>query len=114
MVKCNTREYAAICVDMEGISTSKKEKKRATLETQHGFSTVNATRMMMDCRRNFLRISAYGNLDRNRLWSLNLLCLVETPITIFEQYFRFDANLRINFPFFRNGKRDLLLLDITA
>ena len=64
--------------------------------------------MMMDCRRNFLRISAYGNLDRNRLWPLNLLCLVETPITIFEQYFRFDADLRINFPFFSEREKGLV------
>ena len=29
MVKCNTREYVAICVDMEVISTSKKRRKES-------------------------------------------------------------------------------------
>ena len=103
MVKCNTREYAAICVDMEGILTSKKEERE--LHSKHN----------MAFQRSMLREWWWtvGEIFCE-FWPLNLLCLVETPITIFEQYFRFDANLEINFPFFRNGKRDLLLLDITA
>ena len=36
MVKCNTREYAAICVDMEGISTSKKEERE--LHSKHNMA----------------------------------------------------------------------------
>ena len=36
MVKCNTREYAAICVDMEGISNSKKEERE--LHSKHNMA----------------------------------------------------------------------------
>ena len=61
-------------------------------------SKCNDTRIMMDCRR-------------NTLWPLNLLSQVRTPITIGEQYFRSDANYD-KFSFFRNGKRDLSLLDM--
>ena len=74
-------------------------------------SKCNDTRIMMDCRRYFQRTRAYSNFDRNTLWPLNLLSLVGTPITIGEQYFRSDANYD-KFSFFRNGKRDLSLLDM--
>ena len=57
-IKCNSREYVAICVDTEGASTSKKGGKRsgrgrrAILETTQFFNNrypkSNATRMM-DC-----------------------------------------------------------------
>ena len=66
---------------------------------------------MMDCGRYFSLTSAYGNFDRNRVWPLNLLSLVETPIIIGEQYFRFDANCEEMF-FFQSGKKDLSLLDM--
>ena len=59
----------------------------------------------MDCGRYFSLTSAYGNFDRNRVWPLNLLSLVETPIIIGEQYFRFDANCEEMFFFPERQKR---------
>lgn len=56
-------------------------------------------REIMDFRRYFLQTSAYRNFDGNRLWPLNLLCPVETSITIGEQYFRYDANCKEIFLF---------------
>ena len=61
-------------------------------------------REMMDFRRYFSQTSAYRNFDGNRLWPLNLLCPVETSITIGEQYFRYDANCKEIFLFSERQK----------
>ena len=94
-VKCNTREYVAICVYIKVLQPEKIGGKRSgrgrrvTLEAQHSFSKIDARSAMlcelMDCQRYFSRTSAYGNLNRNKLWPLNLFSLVGTPITISEQ-----------------------------
>ena len=93
-VKCSTREYVAICVYIKLLQPEKIGGKRSgrgrrvTLETQHSFSKIDARsamlRELMDRQRYFSRTSAYGSLDRNRLWPLNLFSLVGTPITISE------------------------------
>ena len=93
-VKCNTREYVAICVYIKVLQPAEIGGKRSgreirvTLEAQHSFSKIDARsamlRELMDRQRYFSRTSAYGNLDRNRLWPLNLFSLVGTPITISE------------------------------
>ena len=71
-------------------------------------------REIMDFRRYFSQTSAYRNFDGNRLWPLNLLCPVETSITISEQYFRYDASCKEIF-LFSERQRELSLLDrITA
>ena len=44
---------------------------------------------MKVCRRDFSRINACDNFDRNRLWPLHLLSEEETPITIIKQYLIF-------------------------
>lgn len=61
-------------------------------------------REIMDFRRYFSQTSAYRNFDGNRLWPLNLLCPVETSITISEQYFRYDANCKEIFLFSERQK----------
>ena len=69
-MKCNSREYVANCVHMEGASTSKKRRRevRQRKESytgnntpfQNRYSKYNATRIMMDDRRYFSRTSASG------------------------------------------------------
>ena len=57
-MKCNSREYVANCVYMEGASTSKKRRREVRQRK------YNATRIMMDDRRYFSRTSASGNFNR--------------------------------------------------
>ena len=74
-MKCNSREYVANCVYMEGASTSKKRRRevRQRKESytgnntpfQNRYSKYNATRIMMDDRRYFSRTSASGNFNRH-------------------------------------------------
>ena len=74
-MKCNSREYVANCVHMEGASTSKKEEERGQAKEgelhwkQHTlsnrYSKYNAARIMMDDRRYFSRTSASGNFNRH-------------------------------------------------
>ena len=74
-MKCNSREYVANCVHMEGASTSKKRRRevRQRKESytgnnapfQNRYSKYNATRIMMDDRRYFSRTSAFGNFNRH-------------------------------------------------
>lgn len=103
--KCNSCEYAAICVDLEGTPSSKKKRKEVrqrkefyTKNTTHffndRFSKCNATQMM-DFRRYFSQTSACRNFDRNLLWPLILLCLVETSITISDKKCKLQRTERL-------------------
>ena len=117
----NTREYVAMCVNMEGTSSSKRRRKEVrqrkecyTRNTTHLFTIDSRSAMlheMMDFRRYFSRTSAYSSFDKNRLWPLNLFSLVGTSITISEQYFRSNANCEEIFLFPERQKK-LSLLDI--
>ena len=82
-------------------------ERRVTLETQHSFSKIDARsamlRELMDRQRYFLRTSAYGNLDRKRLWSLNLFSLVN-PYNYQRAIVLLRCEQRGNYPVFVTAK----------
>ena len=67
--------------------------------------------MMMDCGRYFSLTSAYGNFDRNRVWPLNLLSLVET-LSLSVNNISASMQTAKKCSFFQSGKKDLSLLDM--
>ena len=99
----NTREYAAICVDMEGASTSKERRKeirrgRTKGKTQPGFQ---GSMLQVQCHTNddglFVVVSPNKHPPQ--------LHASRNPYHYLWTIFPLQCKLWINFPFFQNGKR---------
>ena len=93
---------------MEGASTSRKRRKEVRQRKESctmsqlfidPLSKCNAMQMTMGCLWYFLQTNTISNFNRSRVWPLNLLSLVGTPMAISEQYFHSDANCKQFFLF---------------
>ena len=79
---------------------AKKEEERGQAEggELHSKHNVAFQQSMLSemrvCRRDFSRINACDNFDRNRLWPLHLLSEEETPITVIKKYFIFPLRCK--------------------